>query len=477
LQKEFFRSLLLLVILNLVVKPVWIFGIDRPVQNLTGFAAYGEYFALLNLCIILNFLLDLGISAYFNREVAAKSEDGIVLFSQALTGKLVLSVLYFCVVSAIAFYSGIREFQLLLMLIVMQVGSSFLLFLRAYLTASQQYRSDSIISITDKLIVILFAGALILFPGFSGGITIKRFAVIQVGAIFFSIILGLYFLVRHVPGFTIRPFKGFKSDLLLSSLPFALNIFLMALMARADGFLLERMHQDGAAEAGIYAAGYRLLDAFNMVGFLMAGFLLPFISRNWPGLERFSPVLLACRHLLVLGSLLVVAFVFADPEYLTVLLYHKKDPYTSTVMTVILTALPALSMVHIYGTTLTATRHIRAFLRITLVFAMINLALNMLFIPQYGAMACAIIAVCTQTGYALAVIYTARKKTGIGLWLSFMPVYLAAGLTLFAILRLSAYLHLNLLLSACIGTVAISMVFFYRAGFSFRQLRQLLTEK
>ena len=52
---------------------------------------------------------------------------------------------------------------------------------------------------------------------------------------------------------------------------------------------LRRLHEDGAAEAGIYAAGFRLLDAFNMVGFLMAGFLLPFISRHWPDLKQILP--------------------------------------------------------------------------------------------------------------------------------------------------------------------------------------------
>ena len=130
---------MLLVILNLMVKPIWIFAIDRQVQNLTGFTAYGQYFALLNLCIILNFLLDLGISAYFNREVAAQQVNGVTLFSDSLNGKLWLSVLFTGIVIAVAFITGIREYKLLFMLIAMQIGSSILLFVRAYLTAAQHY--------------------------------------------------------------------------------------------------------------------------------------------------------------------------------------------------------------------------------------------------------------------------------------------------------------------------------------------------
>ena len=47
-SKGFVGSLLLLILLNVLVKPLWIFGIDRQVQNITGYAAYGGYFALLN---------------------------------------------------------------------------------------------------------------------------------------------------------------------------------------------------------------------------------------------------------------------------------------------------------------------------------------------------------------------------------------------------------------------------------------------
>lgn len=468
---------MLLVILNLMVKPIWIFAIDRQVQNLTGFTAYGQYFALLNLCIILNFLLDLGISAYFNREVAAQQVNGVTLFSDSLNGKLWLSVLFTAVVIAVAYITGIREYKLLFMLIAMQIGSSILLFVRAYLTAAQHYLQDAIISITDKLLVILIVGCIILFPGLTGPISIFRFVFIQVACIALSIIVGIFFLFRNVEKFTIRPFAGFRKEILFSSLPFAINIFLMTMMTRSDGFLLERLHAAGATEAGVYAAGFRLLDAFNMVGFLMAGFLLPYISRHWPNLNRFSPVLLACRHLLMLGSLFVAAFALAAPEYISALLYSREDKHTVDIIQIILLALPALSLIHIYGTTLTATRNIHTFIRISLFFSLATVLLNFYFIPQFGAKGCAIIAVSAQSLYALTVIYFARKKTGISLWLSFLPVYLAIGIICFAIIRITVELEGPVLLSALIAATVISLLFFFKSGISFQQIKKLLMEK
>ena len=468
---------MLLVFLNLLVKPIWIFAIDRQVQNLTGFSAYGQYFALLNLCIVFNFLLDLGISTYFNNEVAARQINGVTLFSDSLNGKLWLGFLFALVIFSVAYLSGIRDFKLLLMLIIMQIGSSALLFVRSYLTAAQHYRQDAIISITDKLFVILFVGAIILFPNLSGPITIFRFVTIQVAGIAFAIALGLLFLYSNIEKFSIRPFAGFKKEILFSSLPFAANIFFMTVMLRSDGFLLERLHADGAAEAGIYAAGFRLMDAFNMVGFLMAGFLLPFISRHWPAINRFSPVLLACRHLLMLGSLFVAAFSLAAPEYITGLLYSRNDPHTVEVIKIILLALPALSLIHIYGTTLTATRNIHTFLSITIFFSLATVLLNLFFIPFYGAKACAIIAVSAQSMYAIVLIYFTRKRTGIKLELKYMPFYIAAGFLCFMIIRITAQNNGPILFSAFTAVSLLTVLFFFKSGISFQQIKSLLIEK
>jgi O-antigen/teichoic acid export membrane protein len=468
---------MLLVFLNLLVKPVWIFAIDRQVQNLTGFSEYGHYFALLNLCIVLNFLLDLGISTYFNREIASRQQNGVTLFSDSLNGKLWLSFLFVMVIFSVAFLSGIRDYKLLMMLVIMQIGSSALLFVRSYLTAAQHYRQDAVISITDKLFVILFVGAIILFPNLTGPITIFRFVTIQVAGIAFAIALGLLFLYRNIEKFSVRPFTGFRKEILFSSLPFAANIFFMTVMLRSDGFLLERLHADGAAEAGIYAAGFRLMDAFNMVGFLMAGFLLPFISRHWPEINRFSPVLLACRHLLMLGSLFVAAFSLAAPEYITGLLYNRNDPHTVEVIKIILLALPALSLIHIYGTALTATRNINTFLGITIFFSAVTVLLNLIFIPLYGAKACAIIAVSAQSIYAIALIYFARKRTGLSLALSYMPVYFAAGILCFFVIRITAQNNGPILFSSLAAISLLTVLFFFKSGFSFQQIKSLLIEK
>ena len=130
----FFRNLSLLLVLNLLVKPVWILLIDRQVQNQTGHAAYGHYFSLFNLSVIFSFLADAGITNMMNRKIASQA-TGIANIGGLLKLKLALSLLYFTVVLSIAFTAGIKDFTLLSLILLVQILTSFLVFFRNILTA------------------------------------------------------------------------------------------------------------------------------------------------------------------------------------------------------------------------------------------------------------------------------------------------------------------------------------------------------
>src|SRR5213596_3771395 len=91
---RFYSSLLLLIILNAIIKPFWIFGIDRQVQNITGAAEYGTYFSLLYLSIVFGFLLDWGLTNFINRDLAAKRADLSEQLGSYLLVKFLFAVIY-----------------------------------------------------------------------------------------------------------------------------------------------------------------------------------------------------------------------------------------------------------------------------------------------------------------------------------------------------------------------------------------------
>lgn len=414
-SKKFIGSLGLLLFLNLVIKPVWVLGIDRQVQNITGYEAYGHYFALFSLTLVFQFLLDLGITPYFNRAVSASQSEAGSLFSQAIAVKFILGILYSLVVLAVAWFTDAYSGILIFLLILLQVISSYHMLLRSYLSASQKFTEDAYVSVADKLFVIVVAAAIIHFPGISGGITINGFVVIQALGLLLAILLAVFFLHRHGIRVSLEPLRQGSTRILRQSLPFALNIFFMTVIMRADGFLLERLAPQRAYDAGTYASAFRLNDAVNMAGYIMAGFLLPFIAHAWPRKEEFADVLALGRQFLMIPAVcLAAAAPFISP-HINALLYHDREPMTAEIINVLFLCLPAYVIIQTHGTALTATGMVRPFMILSGVFALLLFMADLWVIPRNGAMGAAWVSVAIQNGFAICIFLLGKRHCGIGI--------------------------------------------------------------
>lgn len=136
---HFFKSLGYLLLLNLLIKPVWIFGVDRQVQNVVGHETYGQYFALLSLALVFSFFADAGLTQMVNRQVATGERFGA---AQLLRIKLGLVFGYFLLVFFFAVLTGIDSWYLLALVTITQALTSFLVFFaaRGYCSPTFPYR-------------------------------------------------------------------------------------------------------------------------------------------------------------------------------------------------------------------------------------------------------------------------------------------------------------------------------------------------
>lgn len=407
-RKSFLQGVGWLLLLNLLVKPVWIFLIDREVQNSIGEETYGEYFALFGLSYVLLFAADAGLTNMAVQQMA--SDHKASNLRRLLWLKAGLLLLYACICVAAGWLSGISAWPILLLLIAVQASGSLLLFLRGFLAANQHFKADAFFSIADKAGMILFC-APVLYGGIAS-ITITLFLQLQLAATAISL-LALAVVLYRKKLFATGPGPAGYRLVLQRMLPFTLVIFLMALHYRLDGFLLERLRTDGDYQAGIYAMSYRILDAANMVGYLTASFLVPFLARNKNDKALLSHTLFTTEVLLVAAGIVVssVVALFAMP--LQQVLYHSADGSASLVMQLCLGVLPAYYLIHVNGSVLTATGRLRLFSLILLISVLVNVAGNLLLIPAYGAAGCCYAALASQYGCAAACFFAARKTVGL----------------------------------------------------------------
>ena len=102
MQKKFFTNLILVLVLNALVKPFYILGIDAEIlkqAEISSPGSYGEYFSLLGFTFILNIFLDLGIINYNTRNIAQNSQLLKKHFSSIISLRALLSVGYMLLIS------------------------------------------------------------------------------------------------------------------------------------------------------------------------------------------------------------------------------------------------------------------------------------------------------------------------------------------------------------------------------------------
>lgn len=400
----FLKSLGYLLFLNLLIKPLWIFGVDRQVQNVVGPQTYGSYFALLSLTYVLSFFADAGLTQMVNRQVAAGERFGA---AQLLRVKGFLLLGYVALVVLFAGLSGIKDWALLWPIIFIQALTSFYVFLRHLVTAHQLFATDAVLSVIDKGLMLLIFLPLLYTSFFPHFVSIFTFVYVQLGCTATAITVALIVLVKK----GVLQQQGSTAPVASRTvLPFAFIILLMSAHNRLDAFLLLRLRPDGAYQAGLYAAAYRLLDAGNMIGYLTASFLVPFMAKHMENKLLVQATVLASRLGLLVAGGVSAAFVVVFAAPVQALLYPQLPGQALPVLQTCIAVLPAYLLLHVYGSVLTAAAQLKSFIFLLLGAFITNLLLNLWLIPLYGALGCCVAALVSQYAVALATFVMATRK-------------------------------------------------------------------
>ncbi len=398
MQKKFVTNLAFLLFLNLLIKPFWILGIDRAVQNTVGASSYGLYAALFNFSFLFNILLDIGITNFNNRNISQHNHLLQKHFSGILALRLLLAFAYFLFSLGVAWLLGYREEQLwiLLVLLLNQALISFILYLRSNLAGLQLFRIDSMISILDRFIMIVLCGILLW-----GGITdipfqIEWFVWAQTIAYAITAIFTFLILASRVKNISLKWDPKFFMIILKQSYPFAILILLMTFYNRIDSVMLERMLPDGAEQAGIYAQAYRLLDAANMIAYLFSGLLLPMFSHMLKHKKPIEELVELSFSFIAIPAIMVMACGVFYSEEIMGLLYHAHVKESGDVFILIINCFLAISSVYIFGTLLTANGNLTHLNMIATGGMLLNILINFILIPRYQATGAAVASVVTQ---------------------------------------------------------------------------------
>ncbi|MCQ2263789.1 MAG: polysaccharide biosynthesis C-terminal domain-containing protein [Bacteroidales bacterium] len=400
-QKDFVFNIAILIFLNLLVKPFWILGVDVAVQNRVGAAAYGLYFAIFNFTYIFNVVLDMGITNFNNRNIARHTQLLAKHLSGIIVLKLLLGAVYMLVTFGVALAIGYDSlhFKLLFWMGVNQFLNSLILYLRSNVSALLMFKTDSVLSVLDRLMMIVICGILLWTNVLRTNFAIEYFVYAQTAAYTFSALIALVVVLCKAKSCRLHWNSAFSLMILKKSFPFALLYLLMAFYNRIDSVMLERLLPGNIAtfEAGIYASAFRLLDALVMISYLFSVILLPLFSKMLKEKEELGGIIQSAFSLLFFFAITAVTILLAFKVQVLQLLYNEHVNESAEVFSFLIPCIIPISMTYIFGTLLTANGSMRLLNLSAVVGIVVNLAVNFMLIPHLHARGAAIASLSTQS--------------------------------------------------------------------------------
>jgi len=421
MRKKFLTNLALLLFLNLLIKPFWIFGIDRTVQNLVGALDYGFYFSVFNFAFLFSMLLDLGITNFNNRNIAQHHH----LLNKYLSGILILKVLLLVAYTSFTFLAAwiigydAAQFRILGWIAFNNFLLSFILYLRSNISGLLLLATDSFFSVLDRVLMIIICSVLIWGHLFDGPFRIEWFVYAQTVAysITFLIILGVVISKAGLKKLTWN--RPFFILILKQSYPFAVLILLMTVYNRTDSVFIERLldGDKGFEQSGIYAMAYRLLDAANQFAMLFAVLLLPIFSRMIKLGQRLDQmvrlpfdILISFAIILSVGSYFyrieLMELLYSMHPDETLIQYSERIQEAGSIYGIIMFGFIGTCLMYIFSTVLTANGNLLQLNIIAGIGIIINFILNIILVPVLEAKGAAIACLSTQVyaGVAYAIV-------------------------------------------------------------------------
>lgn len=438
MQKRFFSSLALSLFLNLLIKPFSVLVIDAGVQRVLGNEVYGQYFVLLSLSLVFNIFLDLGINNFTTRYIAQDESHLNQHVRRVVYLRGLLFLLYTLLVFLSAWLINLAndQYTLLILLVLNQFLIQSIAFIRSLFSGLHLFKTDTLISVLDRALLILIMGSALLFSVKS--ITIYNFVLAQSICYLITFSLALWLIRKQLKSILPIFDLSYIMEVLKRSAPYALLVLLMMLYNRTDVVILKQISSDGNYQAGIYAQGYRLLDAFYMLGMIFAGLLFPVFSRMIHQQNKDLMALVQVTGKLLIGGAIGILFIVNyNGSYILHFIYGDKvDNESITVFYYLMLAFAAMSFNFIFGTLLTAAGFLKSLNISALLGVFISVCSNMYFIPTMGALGCAISAFITQAFVSIVLVIISARSLQVYFNIRSMYSFVLYTISLFSIKQL-----------------------------------------
>ncbi len=454
------RQVVLIIGLNALVKPVYLLGIERAVQNKVGTEAYGIFFVLFNFIYLFQILNDFGIQQYNNRFIAQNRQLIGKYFPKLLKLKFSLTGIFIFISLIVGWLFGyVEEYPLLFAIVLVNHAiNALFLYLRSNISGLGFYTQDSILSALDKLLLIFII--LFLFWYLGDEFSIYHFVAGQTVSLILASFWAFWLLRKRINIKNSKLSTAETQVLFKRMLPFGLVLLLGGIYTRIDAVMIEILRDDGFYQSGMYAAAYRLLNAFNMMGFLIAGLLYPMYSRALKENHPLHGIIKASAAVLGWMAFTVALIFYFYGGAISDFIYTDSTVEWGRVLAILMLTIVPQAIDYMYGSLLIAAGKLRFLNRVFIFTILVNIGLNLWLIPVMGAYGAALTTVISQLIVGVAFAWKCHTSILENSFLSYWGRIFLLGIILLGLSISLNYTEVNFIYGiVSIGLVASILVF------------------
>lgn len=366
---------------------------------------YGGVVTLFTLSMVLVIVFDFGFPAYMQREISINPDASSAIFSRIFSMSILLFAGYFLlgIICVKIFYSNV-PFVLFVIIALIVYGSSLVTLCNRALSGLNNFRNPFIAFTLPRILILVCF--VLGFYRFS--FSLNLLMIIMLGGYLLNLVLVLFYAnMSHIKySLSYFTFKDINSIIKIS-LPLGLAVIFNFLYDKIDVLLISKLM--GFDDVAFYNVGYGLFKASQLsFSFLLVlGFTkVSAISKNKEDVRLFLKdyagiILPICA---VLG---IILFIF--PEFIIKTIYTEKFQSSVAVLKILSFAIIAVGLNNLAGVVLNGMGYFKVVMYITLYGLIINVVLNIIFIPIYGIMAASVLTVLTEYFIFIMEFYYLRK--------------------------------------------------------------------
>lgn len=353
---------------------------------------YGQVVTLFTLSTVFVTILDFGLPIILQREISLNRNNAGLIFSRVFSAGIALFIIYsaFSYLYFRIFYSDIPVLLFFIISISLYISSLVNICNRA-LSGISSFKKQFISFIIPRILILAFFLAGLYY--FDLGLNFLLFGILAG----FSINLIFVLINLHKEGITFsgRYFSINSIKIILkASYPLGLAVIFNYLYDKVDVLLISKLTD--FSQVAYYNAGYGLFKAatvsFSFI--LVSGFTkASAISSDKSAVSKFFKEYFKIIITICIFAAIVLYFF---SENLINTLYGQRFFKSINVLQILAAGIIAVGLNNLTGVILNGMGYYKIVMYITLYALVMNVLLNILFIPGYGILASSIITLITE---------------------------------------------------------------------------------